>query len=185
MKKAALFLALFALAAAPAFAQSSEFGFLLGGSKRLNDLPGAKGNPGVNDFKFSNSVKEAFYAVQLDPGTMFKIKVGQITAPLAVKDSSGSRVDAGKGNIDHVDALVDYQFPEPWGSTGLFGGIGMYRQSVTGYQDETNFGLSGGVNGDFPLSRRYGVIVEAAYHWLHMDARPRYLTLSGGLRISF
>lgn len=185
MKRAALFLALFALAAAPAFAQSSEFGFLVGGSKRMNDFPGSQGNPGVNDFKFSNSVKEAYYAVQLDPGTMFKVKVGQITAPLAVTDSSGNRVDAGKGDIEHVDALIDYRFSEPWGSTGLFGGIGMYRQSVTGYQDETNFGLSGGVNGDFPLSRRYGVVVEAAYHWLHLSARPRYLTLSGGLRISF
>jgi hypothetical protein len=185
MKKAALCLALLTFAAVPAFAQSSQFGFLVGGSKRLNDLPDSQGNRGVNDFKFSNSVKEAFYAVQLDPGTMFKVKVGQITAPLAVRDSSGNRIDAGKGNIDHVDALIDYRFSEPWGSSGLFGGVGMYRQSVTGYQDETNFGLSAGVNGDFPLSSRYGVLVEAAYHWLHLDARPRYVTLSGGLRITF
>ena len=185
MKKAAVCLALLAFAAMPAFAQSSQFGFLLGGSKRLNDLPNSQGNRGVNDFKFSNSVKEAFYAVQLEPGTMFKVKVGQITAPLAVRDSSGKNIDAGKGDIDHVDALVDYRFSEPWGASGVFGGLGMYRQSVTGYQDETNFGLIAGVNGDFPLSRRYGAIVEAAYHWLHLQARPRYLTLTGGLRISF
>ncbi len=185
MKKAAFLLAVFALAALPAAAQTSEFGFLLGGSKRLNDLPGTQGRSSAKDFTFSNSVKEAFYCVQLEPDMMFKIKVGEITAPIVTTNSDGARVDAGKGNIDHIDALVDYRFSEPFGSTGLFGGVGMYRQSVSGYQDETNVGLSAGVNGDFPLSRRYGIIVEGAYHWIHLSARPRYITLTGGLRISF
>lgn len=185
MKKAAFLLVIFALAALPAAAQSSEFGFLFGGSKRLNDIPGTQGEHNVNNFTFSNSVKEAFYGVQLEPDMMFKIKVGEITAPIATLDAQGQRVNAGKGNIDHIDALVDYRFSEPFGSTGLFGGVGLYRQSVSGYQDETNAGLSAGVNGDFPLSRRYGIIVEGAYHWIHLPARPRYITLTGGLRISF
>jgi hypothetical protein len=186
MKKAAFLLAVLALAALPAAAQSSEFGFLFGGSKRLNDISGTQGSNRIaKDFTFSNSVKEAFYGVQLEPDTMFKIKVGEITAPIIALDADGNRVDAGKGNIDHIDALVDYRFSEPFGSTGLFGGLGMYRQSVKGYQDETNVGVSAGVNGDFPLSRRYGIIVEGAYHWIHLSAHPRYITLTGGLRISF
>lgn len=185
MKKAAFLLAFLALTALPAAAQTSEFGFLVGGSKRLNDIPGTQGNSGVKDFKFSNSVKEAFYAVQMEPDTMFKIKVGEISAPIMARNDAGERVEAGKGNIDHIDALVDYRFSEPFGSTGIFGGVGMYRQSVSGYADETNVGLSAGVNGDFPLSRRYGIIVEGAYHWIRVSARPRYITLTGGLRISF
>ncbi len=39
--------------------------------------------------------------------------------------------------------------------------------------------------GDFPLSRRYGVVVEGTYHWVNYHYRPRYLTLTGGLRITF
>jgi hypothetical protein len=185
MKRPAFFLAILVLAALPAAAQStSEFGVLVGGSKRVNDIPGSQGEKNVNDFKFSNSVKEIYYSVQMEQGTWFKIKAEQMDVPIIGINSTGAKVDAGKGKIEHVDALVDYKFSEAFGSTGLFAGIGMYRQSVTGNTD-TNFGFTAGVNADLPFSRRYGLVVESAYHWIHLPARPRYITLNAGLRISF
>ena len=45
--------------------------------------------------------------------------------------------------------------------------------------------MTAGVNSDFPISRRYGVLLEAAYHWTHAEFQPRYLTLGAGLRVSF
>ena len=42
-----------------------------------------------------------------------------------------------------------------------------------------------GVNADFPFSRRYGLIAEGTYHWLHTKVRQRFVTLTAGLRISF
>ena len=36
---------------------------------------------------------------------------------------------------------------------------------------ETNYGLSAGVNGDFPITRRVGFIAEATYHWVKMEAQ--------------
>ncbi len=187
MKKSALLLAILLLAAVPAVAQSSsEFGILFGGSKRLNDIKGSQGGDGVTDFKFSNSTKSLYYAVQMEPGTWFRIKVEQINAPLIALDADGNRIEGGKGKLDHIDALVDYKFSEPFGSSGIFAGVGMYRQHVTDTgAEDTNYGLSAGVNADFPFSRRYGLIVEAAYHWVHLPARPRYTTLGAGLRISF
>src|SRR5437879_10667157 len=75
MKKPAFFLTILMLAALPALAQStSEFGILFGGSKRVNDVAGSQGEQGVNDFKFSNSVKEIYYGVQMEPGTWFRVK---------------------------------------------------------------------------------------------------------------
>jgi len=187
MKKSAFFLAILVIAAVPALAQSSsEFGILFGGTKRLNDIKGGQGESGINDFKFSNSAKSVYYGVQMEPGTWFRIKVEQINAPLVALDAGGNRVEGGKGKLEHIDALVDYKFSEPFGSTGIFAGVGMYRQRPdNGGAEDTNYGLSAGVNADFPFSRRYGLIVEAAYHWVHIPARPRYTTLGAGLRISF
>lgn len=206
MKKPA-WLLVFLLAAAPSvMAQSSQFGFLVGGSKRLISQKDQEAGRGVSDnWKFSNSVKEVYYAIELDPGTFFKIKAGQISAPAAFRVQTGNaaspqivtaRRDLEKADIDHVDAIVDYRFSESFGSTGLFAGVGLYRQHGTFSatsdvlpQDrdarETNYGFSAGVNGDFPLSRRYGVVVEATYHMLNYHYRPRYITATGGLRISF
>ncbi|MGZ4778281.1 MAG: hypothetical protein ACXV5L_03745 [Thermoanaerobaculia bacterium] len=180
-----LLAAILALAALPAAAQVSEFGILLGGSKRLISHSDVAQGIGVADnFKFSNSVKEIYYSILLDEDSRFKIKVGQIIAPGAFRVDN-ARVDVDRAKVEHADALVDYHFSEPFGSTGLFAGIGLYRQSASGQQEETNYGFSGGVNGDFPLSRRYGVVVEGTYHWVNYHYRPRYLTLTGGLRISF
>ncbi len=184
MRKA-LLTAILALTALPAAAQVSEFGILLGGSKRLiSDNDVAQGIGVSDSFKFSNSVKEIYYSILLDDYSRFRIKVGQITAPGAFQVDN-ARVDVDKAKVLHADALVDYHFSEPFGSTGLFAGVGLYKQSATGQQEETNYGFSGGVNGDFPLSRRYGVVVEGTYHWVNYHYRPRYLTLTGGLRITF
>ncbi len=180
-----LLTAFLALSALPATAQVSEFGILIGGSKRLVSHTDVRQGIGVKDnFTFGNSVKEIFYSIVLDEESRFKIKVGQITAPGAFR-VDGARGDVNKANVDHADALIDYHFSEPFGSTGLFAGLGLYRQTASGQQEETNYGFSGGVNGDFPLSRRYGVVVEGTYHWVNYHYRPRYLTLTGGLRISF
>jgi len=202
MKKTALLLlASLLVCAAPAVAQTSEFGFLLGGSKRLISHTDEANGLGISDsFKFSNSNREVFYGVQLDPGTFFKIRLGQIEGPLAFQynaaDGSRARTDIHKGTVEHADAIVDYRFSEPFGTTGLFAGLGLYRQRGTltdpaipvtqqGVQTETNFGLQGGVNGDFPITKRTGFIAELTYHWINYHYKVRYLTLSGGLRFSF
>ncbi len=188
------------LISAPAFAQTSEFGILIGGSKRLVSHTDEAAGLGISDnFKFNNSVREIYYSVALEPGTRFRIKAGQIEAPVAFQFATADgnlRSDLPKGKVEHIDGLVDYRFSEAFGSTGIFAGVGLYRQSgdITdtrvplaqrGHQEETNYGLSGGINGDFPMSRRSGVIVEATYHWLNYHYRPRYVTLTAGLRFSF
>ncbi len=200
MTKSATMLGFLLLLSVPALAQTSELGILIGGSKRLISHTDQEKGRGVSDnFKFSNSVREIFYAVQLDPGTYFKVKAGQIEGPLAFQYTSASgtaRTDIPKGKVEHIDGIIDYHFSEPFGSTGLFAGAGLYRQRGTltdtvvpaeqrGNQTETNYGFQGGVNTDFPITRRTGFIAELAYHWINYHYKTRYLTLSGGFRISF
>jgi len=201
MRKTGFSLAFLLLFTVPAIAQTSEFGLLIGGSKRLISHTDQARGLGISDsFKFSNSNREVYYAIQVDPGTWFRIKGGQIEGPVAFRYTTAAgtpaRTDVPKGKIEHVNALIDYRFSEPFGSTGLFAGVGLYRQQATlndvaipvvqrGNQTETNYGFQGGVNGDFPMSRRTGFIAELAYHWINYNYKVRYVTLSGGVRFSF
>lgn len=178
-------LALTIAGALPAAAQSTEFGILLGGSSRAS----VKGTQTATDenvdtgFSFSNSSVDLYYSRQLDPDTNFKIKAGRINTAVSFADANGGRIDAD-GELQHVDGLIEYRFSEVFGSTGLFAGVGLYR-AEGGNRSETDYGFSGGVNADFPLSRNYGVIVEGTYHVTNLEFRPRYVTVSGGLRFSF
>jgi hypothetical protein len=199
MKKTACFL-LFLLLAAPAFAQSGqEFGILLGGAKRLYsgrdtdkfpDLP-------VDRFRLTHGAREAFYAVQIEPSTLFKIQGGQWNTDVGVvqKGDPANNIPEKKprsGTLQHVDGIIDYRFSEPFGTTGLFAGLGLYRWSApapsateTDIPTETNYGYTVGVNGEFPMTKRYAFMVEGAYHWINMSSPVRYVTLTGGLRIGF
>jgi len=191
MKRAALAAAAMVLIALPLAAQTaplsgqmSQFGFLVGGVKRMNDIPGSQGRSDVKDFNFGASVKEVFYGTRLEPDTMFKIKAGEMTVPVLVDNGSGG-FNKVNGKVDHVDAIIDYRFSEAYGTSGIFGGVGMYRTSSPGVAEDTNAGLNFGANADFPLSRRYGIMFEGTYHYLHTTVRQRFITLTGGLRISF
>src|SRR5437016_11763499 len=90
MRNTAFLLAFFLLSAARAVAQTSQIGFLIGGSKHLiSHSDQAAGLAICDNFKFSNSDREVFYAIQLDPGTFFKVRAGQIEGPLAFQFMNG------------------------------------------------------------------------------------------------
>jgi hypothetical protein len=192
MKKAAFLLAFSLLVTGSLAAQTTEFGVLFGGSKRVVKHGaaglGTETNPG---FKFSNSSFDLYYAVEVDPATLFKVQVGRIDGPVAFKSrqqSGANTVDVrsdANGQVQHAEGTIEYRFSEPFGSTGLFAGVGIYRTTATGFTTSTTYGFPIGVTADFPLSRRYGVIAAATYHIVNSDFRPRYLTASAGLRIGF
>lgn len=206
MKRAILLSALLLTVAAPALAQSSEFGILVGGSRRFisggnaEPAPTAE-NPDAtrpfldNELSFSNSAVDLYWALELEPDTRLKIKVGRIEGPVAFEIPNPDEVEDNPdddvfrrdvdGEVQHASAVIEYRFDEPYGSTSLFGGVGLYRQSGEGVDSESDYGFQFGVNADFPITRKYGAIVEATYHWSRGAFGPRYLTLTGGLRIAF
>ena len=125
----------------------------------------------------------------MDEDVFLKLKAGRIETQVAeaysVAGEDGTFRRDAEGEVQHADAVIEYRFAEPYGKTAIFGGVGLYRQSGDGIASSNNFGWSAGINTDFPLSRRYGVILEAAYHWTNAEFHPRYLTVGGGLRIGF
>jgi hypothetical protein len=185
MKMTVLFFAFLLACAAPLAAQSTEFGVLFGGSSRSVEGE-VEGTELEDNFSFSRSSIEFYYGIELEPGTLFKLKAGRIETPVGIATVEGRRVDFD-GEVQHIDAVAEYRFSEPLGTAGLFAGIGLYRQTSDEPSDDSDmdYGFLAGVNADFPLSRRYGVVVEATHHWTKLPFNPNFLTLSGGLRIRF
>lgn len=198
MKRTSLFAALFLLLGAfPALAQSNEVGVLIGGSRLFID--GADIEPGVElgdaTFSLSNNAFDLFWARRMEESTWLRFKVGRIQTPVAVAYEGPDNNDEDSlpntyrrdvdGEVQHAELNVEYRFDEPYGSTGLFAGIGMYRQNPDGADSDTNYGVNVGLNADFPITRRYGFMLETAYHWTRGDFQPRYLTLTGGFRVTF
>jgi hypothetical protein len=136
----------------------------------------------------------------MEEDTIFKIKLGRMNATTAfassAKDKKGNNiVDPANvdpnGQVEYADAVIEYRFSEPFGSTGLFAGAGLYRQSGrkqggTTTLQESDYGFVGGVNGLFPITRNVGISAEAAYHWVHFyNPKPRYASIGVGLRFAF
>jgi hypothetical protein len=190
MKRTLLY-ALLVVSALPVFAQSTEFGAIVGGSRRF--VEGAPREESVefddSTFSFSNTTFDMYWAFAIEPETFIKIKGGRIEGPVAVAyevpgDDDLFRRDVD-GEVQHVEMNVEYRFTEPFGTTGLFAGLGFYRVSADGEDADTNYGFNAGVNADFPLSPRYGIVLEGTYHWSKAAFQQRFMTFGGGLRVRF
>ncbi len=204
MKRTLLLLALIVISAMPAVAQeTNEFGVIVGGSRRFVDGGGstrsitgdAESDWIESNFSFSNNSVELYWAIPIEPDLQLKFKAGRIESEIAIPyfadDPNTEAVDSVRfrrdvdGEVHHVETVVEYEFDEPFGSSGLFAGLGYYRLSADGEESRMNWGITAGVNADFPITRRYGAVLEAAYHWTRAEFQPRYLTVGGGLRVSF
>lgn len=173
MTKYSTLIILFLLASVPATAQTS-IGLLLGGAQSIGE--------GDIDTDFSNSLKEVFVATELEPGTVLRIRGGQVDSEQGPQ--IGLPGVTREGTFEYVDALIEYRFYETFGSSSIFAGPGIYRQKFGAF-DETDFGLSGGVNGLFPVTRRLALTGEISYHWANFEETQEFLTVAGGVRFTF
>lgn len=191
MKRTLFLVALIALSTLPALAQTSEFGVIVGGSRRFVD--GAAAENGVefieSNFSFSNNAFDLYWKIALEDELAIRLNAGRIETPVAFAyEIAGNpntlRKDV-QGEVQHAEIAADYGFSEIFGSSSIHAGVGLYRQSGPGFDTTTDFGASVGVSADFPMTRRYGVVVDGTYHWVRSDFQPRYLTIGAGLRVSF
>lgn len=190
MKRILIVLALIVMTA-PAFAQSTEFSIITGASRRFVDgAPHESEDAFIeSNLSLENNFVDLSWGLNVDPDTWIKFKAGRIETPVAFAyrpegSDEDNRIDA-EGEVQHIEMNAEYRFSEPFGSSGIFAGLGLYRQSAEGFDADVNYGFNAGVNADFPLSRRYGVVVEATYHWVRTDFSPRFLTVGAGLRVGF
>ena len=182
MKSASLVL-LSLLFSLPLFAQYQEFGVLAGASDRM--FGHSDPEVAANRYRFNGLVEDAWYGVLIEPDTMLKVQAGEMHVPVGPSGRITSTNLPVKGRIDHISLVVDYRFTEAFGTTGIFLGGGYYRSRAAGVPSDSNYGANFGVNGDFPISRNFGALLEFSYHWINLEGRPRVITATGGLRYRF
>jgi hypothetical protein len=205
MKRTLFLLALTVLGAMPAFAQeSNEFGIIVGGSRRfvfgggnVKSITGPAESDWIeSNFSFSNTSFELYWSMPIEPELSLKFKGGRLESEIpigyiaddpatAANDPRLFRRDVADGEVAHAEAVVQYEFDEPFGSSGLFAGLGYYRLSAPDEESQTTWGVVAGVNADFPITRRYGVVLEGSYHWTRAEFDPKFMTVGGGVRVSF
>lgn len=149
-------------------AQESSVGLLLGAAENASD--------GV-DLNLKDAVIEAFYEVPLERGTSLRLMYGNVDTEVTTQGITS------KGNVEYLDALISYEFDETYGSSS-FGGIGVYRQKGD-IGDESDYGYQVGVNGTFPVTRRFAFMAELAYHWANFEKSTSFLMATGGVRYKF
>lgn len=172
MKRNLTFLALLSFLSLPALAQSTAVGFQLGVSQS---------NDNGIDFDFGGDLKEVFFSLDTDASTTLKLKAGRMESD-EPPDIEGLILT--DGTVEYLALVAEYRFYEVFGSTSLFAGPAAYRQEY-GTLDETNFGITAGVNGLFPVTRRFGVTAELAYHWANFEETRSFVTAAAGVRIGF
>lgn len=152
------------------WAQPSQFGVLAGGAQSMED---------GFELDFGDGVREVFFGARIDVDAMFNVKLGQVDTAVG---PTGLPTDDGK--VEYVLGQVEYKFDEIWGSSSIFAGPGAYRGRADDLE-ETNFGLAGGVNASFPVTRRFALLLELSYHWVNFEENYTFVTATGGLRVSF
>lgn len=175
MKRVTLFATLLAfILPVCAHAQSSAIGVSVGSGESLDD--------GL-DFSFGDTIVEIYYETTFGEGTAFRVQYGTFDTQAEVGDDPDlQQLDA---SVEYINLIGQYEFDEVYGRSAIFGGLGLYRNEVDGFDDEKDWGLVLGVNGTFPVTRRFALTAEIAYHWANFDRNLSILVVSGGAKIRF
>lgn len=169
----ALLLALLASSTfAPAPASAERLGFTVG-------LVGGIGGPVDGEIGEHTDV-ELQLGYDINSRDLFVLRVGRL-------DLDGSDdLFASDGELSYVTATGEYRLPEDFYLGGLFLGLGYYDlQTDFGFVDDSAFGFTVGVNGEFPLSDRWGILVEFTGHWADLEAENLWVMATAGVRFSF
>ena len=166
-----LLLSCFALAA-PAAAQSLSIGASIGIAE--------SGQDGF-EFDFDDSLQEVWIGTEMQSGTTFRLRGGRLDTDEG-PDIGGGVLEDGK--VEYIDALVEYRSSEVFGSSGFYAGPGFYRQRFD-VLEESDWGVAAGVNALFPVTRRFGILVDVGYHWVNFEESYDFIAATAGIRFGF
>lgn len=123
-------------------------------------------------------------AMVTDLRTLVGLRYGQIGFDSA--EPFDTLFDA---DLTYLTLAGEYKFDQTYYDAGMYLGLGGYQlegidAGGTG-RDDTSFGLVVGVNGEFPITRRFAVLVEFAGHYTDLDAAQFFVTGHGGVSVHF
>ena len=90
--------------------------------------------------------------------------------------------------FSYVTVGGEYTFSERYYESGIYLALGAYRlEGLVGGQpfDDSTVGLALGVTGEFEITRRFGMVLEAAGHVADFGPARYFITFHGGLAYHF
>ena len=152
----------------PAQAQSYHLG-LLGGVGGSVD-----GDP------FDHAALEAQFGYTRGIRDLVVLRLGQLDL------SADDDVFAVDGELTYLTLTSEYRLPEDFYLSGFFVGIGYYqRRNDFGLGDDDGIGVTFGIDGEFAITERWGVLVQLSAHWADIDGEQYWATALGGVTFSF
>jgi len=155
----ALLLAVLALPTLPASAQAEDLY-----TYSVAALGGVGGSPDVNSANYGNSGYQINLGLVTEPRTVLGLRVGKLSLdrPAVFGTLTGA-------DLSYATIGGEYRFRESYYDSGVYLALGAYRLSGTdafgASRDRTAAGASLGFTGEFPITRRLGVLVELSGHY--------------------
>lgn len=123
-------------------------------------------------------------AMVTEPRTLVGVRYGRIAF-----DADQPLEGLFDADLTYLTLAGEYKFDHSFYEGGMYVGIGGYRlEGVDAFgagEDDTSFGLAVGVTGEFPITRRFGVLVEFAGHYTDLDRAQLFATGQAGLAVHF
>ncbi len=146
----------------PADAQASSTTRL--NTYTLSFMGGIGGSVDENNSGYDNSSFQVGFSVVPERSVKLGARVGQIGSI----DRLANLFDA---DLTYATFSGEYLFGESGYQSGVFLGLGVYQldgnRLFTGESvSTTTVGLTGGVTGEFDVSRRFGILAELSFHGL-------------------
>lgn len=123
-------------------------------------------------------------ALVTEPRTLVGVRYGRIAF-----DDDEPLESLFDADLTYLTLAGEYKFDQTFYEGGMYVGVGGYRlegvDAAGAGQDDTSFGLAVGVTGEFPLTRRFGIVVEFAGHYTDLDEAQLFATGQAGLAVHF
>ena len=138
-----------------------------------------------------------------DPGTSqqaLELQVGLVTELRTLLVLRVGRLDFGDDDVlgdvfspqlEYATIGGEYRFYKNWYDSGIFLGLGGYRLTGDsgfaggGSRDETAVGLTGGVTGEFEISKHFALLGQISGHYVDLDQATLFATAMGGVSVRF
>jgi len=123
-------------------------------------------------------------SIVTEPRTFVGVRIGRIGF-----DDDEPLEGLFDADLTYLTLAGEYKFDQTFYEGGMYVGFGGYRlEGIDGAgssQDDTSFGLAVGVTGEFPITRRFGVVVEFAGHYTDLEQTQVFATGLAGLAFRF
>lgn len=123
-------------------------------------------------------------AIVTEPRTLVGVRVGRIGF-----DDDEPLESLFDADLTYLTLAGEYKFDQTLYEGGMYVGVGGYRLEGTDAfgsdRDDTSFGLVIGSTGEFPITPRFGVVVDIAGHFTDLDEAQIFATAQAGLFVRF